>query len=107
MSAIETVPFVSQATRNEIAARGQTLYDTLLKSVLEGEHSNRYVVIHVDSGDYAVGRTFTEANRIMQTRYPGQGRLFGRKIGPEPDDDGFAARLRTQRRYHPGRSDTQ
>jgi len=49
-----------------------------------------YVVIHVDTEEYTVATAFTAANRAMMARRPIDVRLFGRKIGPEPDNDRVA-----------------
>jgi len=92
MSATKTSPLVSEATLEEIDARGQAIYESKLKAQLEPAHNNEFVVIHVDTEDYAVARSFTRANREMLTRHPADGRLFGRKIGAEPEY-GLAARI--------------
>lgn len=89
----ERFPQATQAALEETAQRGQAIHDTKLKPLLEPQFNNHYVVIHVDNEDYAVGRTFHDANKIMRSRYPADGRLVGLKIGPEPDDDGFVARI--------------
>jgi hypothetical protein len=87
-----SLPLVSETLLTELSQRGEAIYEKQLKSVLEKEHYNEYVVIHVDSGDYAVSKSFTIANREILARHPADGRLFGREIGTEPDRD-FLARL--------------
>lgn len=82
---------VSEQHLHELDERGQAVYEKL-KPKLEPEFNDQYVVIHVDTEDYAVAPVFTVANRAMMTRRPVDGRLFGRRIGPNPDDD-FVARL--------------
>lgn len=63
------------------------LYDKQIKPLLEPAHNGEYVAIHVDSGDYALGRTFREASRMLQGRHAKDGRLVGWKVGPDPDND--------------------
>ena len=59
---------------------------------LEPDFNGQHIAIHVDTEDYAVAPVFTLANRMMMTRRPVDGRLFGRRIGAKPDDD-FVARM--------------
>ena len=83
---------VSETLLEELAQQGEAIYEDRLRERLEAEHNSEYVVIHVDNGDYAVAKSFTRANREMLAKYPADGRLFGRKIGPAPDQD-FVSRL--------------
>ena len=84
-------PFVSEEYLQELAQRGQSLYDTL-KGTLEPEFNGRHIAIHVDTGDYAVAKFSTLAARELSQRHPIDGRIFSRQIGPDPDSD-FVARL--------------
>ena len=83
-------PLGSDAYQAELAAQGQALYEAKLKALLEPDHNGEYIVIHVDTEDYALRRTFHEAGRILQLRHPKDGRMVGWKIGPEPDEDYLA-----------------
>lgn len=85
MSIQNTASLVSEAYLEEVAVRGRAIYDAKLKSLLEPAHNNEFVVIHVDTEDYAVGPTFTHAKREMRQRHPLDGRLMGMKIGAEPE----------------------
>lgn len=96
MSAPETTPptgIVSDEYRNALADKGLALYEARLKPLLEPAHNGEYIVLHVDSGDYTLGRTRYEARQAMRARRPRDGRLISMKIGPEPDDDSLAARV--------------
>lgn len=90
----DTYPLVSDAAREDISRRGQSLYDAQLKSRLEPEYVRRFVAIHVDTGEYAVARSSSEAVRAMRRRYPVDGRLYVRRVGDEPEY-GLAARILT------------
>ncbi len=68
----------------ELSARGQAVYETK-KSLLEPEFNNQYVVIHVDTGDHVLGGTLNAAHREMLKLRPVDGRLYGRKIGEDPE----------------------
>jgi hypothetical protein len=77
--------------RAEVADKGRAVYDGQLKQLLEPDHNGEYVAIHVDSGDYALAPSWVTALQKIRERHE-PGRLFGMKIGPEPDY-GLAARL--------------
>ena len=79
-------PMVSEEYLQELAERGQAVYEKL-KPMLEPEFNGQHVAIHVDTEDYAVALYATLASREMIKRRAVDGRLFGRKIGPEPDND--------------------
>ena len=74
----------SEMTR-EIGRKGRAIYDEKLKAVLEPEHNNEFVVIHVDNGDYAVARRRWDATEVMHGRYGIDGRLLAMRIGQEPE----------------------
>lgn len=83
---------VSEELLDELHQRGEAIYENRLKIQLERDHDGEYVVIHVDTGDYAVAKLFTLAHhKMLALNLPG-GRLYGRKIGSQPDSD-FVARI--------------
>ncbi len=86
-----TFPLVLDGTLEELSARGQAIYDTL-REQLEPARDREFIAIHVDSGDYEVGRSTVEAVRALRQRRPADGRTFARKIGMEPEY-GLAARI--------------
>jgi hypothetical protein len=45
------------------------------------------VAIHVDSGDYAVAATHSQAARALLARHPADGRTVTLTIGPPTDID--------------------
>ena len=57
-------------TDDEIVRRGQDIYDRKLKPMLEPAENGRYVVISVESDDYVVADTPTEAGAVMRHRHP-------------------------------------
>ena len=83
---------VNESELTELSRQGLALYDTKLKPLLEPEHNGQFVAIHVDTGDYATGRSSSVATQALLKRHPIDGRLVVRKIGPEPEF-GLAARL--------------
>ena len=81
-------PLVSDAPWDDIFQCGEAIYERL-KAKLEPAHNNEHIVIPVDTAIARCGRTFTYTDRAMRARHPADGRLFNRKIGPEPDSDSF------------------
>ncbi|MDQ2799851.1 MAG: hypothetical protein M3Y13_09430 [Armatimonadota bacterium] len=68
----------------ELSTRGQAVYE-MKKELLEPDFNNQYVVIHVDTCEYVIGKTFNAAHCDMLKHRPLDGRLYGRKIGNEPE----------------------
>jgi len=66
----------------ELPTRGQAVYGAK-KPLLEPEFSDQYAVIHVDTGEHVVGKTFNDAHREMLKNLPVDGRLYGQRIGDE------------------------
>jgi hypothetical protein len=50
----------------QLAERGQAIYDQKLKAILEPEQNGRVVAIHVDTEDYGLGRNSQEAVRAAR-----------------------------------------
>ena len=82
---------LSDAEHEELSARGLRLYEEKLKPLLEPARNNEYVAIHVDSEDYALGKSSGDAMRAMRQRRR-DGRLVILQVGLEPEW-GLAARL--------------
>jgi len=83
-------PLVSEEYLQELAERGQVIYDRL-KPALEPEFNGQHIAIHVDTEDYALAKFSTLAARELSHRHPVDGRIFSRQVGPGPDTD-FVAR---------------
>lgn len=56
----------------QIAERGQKLYDEKLKSKLEGSQRGKFVVIEVESGEYVIADSLIDALQEAQKKYPGK-----------------------------------
>ena len=54
----------------DVARRGQALYDERLRSKLEASHSDEFVAIEPDSGDYFLGNTLSEAIQSARAVHP-------------------------------------
>ena len=56
--------------KDEIAFRGQGIYDQTLKAKLERDHRGEIVAIEVETGDYFLGKTSIEATKMAEQKYP-------------------------------------
>ena len=64
---METPVLVSDT--REVAAKGKAIYERL-REELEKEHLGRFVAIEVESGEYFVGESLTEADAKAREKYP-------------------------------------
>ncbi len=70
-----------------LAERARALYAEKLKDLLEPGQNGKAVAIHVDSEDYAVADTHSEAARALLSRHKPDGRIVTLTIGPPTDAD--------------------
>lgn len=70
---------VSQKRINHIAERGKQLYESTIRAVVEPEHTGKFLVLDVDTGDYEV-----DADEVA---------AFGRMIDKNPDAERFLVRI--------------
>ena len=75
----------------KLTEQALALYEAKYRVLLEPVHNGEVVAIHVDSEDYALGRTSHQAVQLLRVRQP-KGRLVILTIGAEPDY-ALAARL--------------
>ena len=76
-----------EATAGSLAVEAQAIYQSRLRSKLEPKHSGQAVAIHVDTADYALGRSHMDALRNLRARHPRDGRVVILTIGPPTDAD--------------------
>src|SRR5258708_35039403 len=85
-----TIP--SDEFRDEVGRLGQELYDSRIRMIVEHDNRGRYIAIHVDSEDYRIAESTSQATRAIHEIHPVDGRLYIRRIGDEPEF-GLAARI--------------
>ena len=65
----------------EIGRRGQEIYESRLRSLLETEANiGKIVSIDIDRGDYEIADDLLIAGRRLQQRYP-NAQMYGKRIG--------------------------
>jgi hypothetical protein len=71
---------MERISAQEVAQRGRKLYEERIRSQLEPEHDGRFLVVDVDSGEYAVADDELEAFARARERAP-EGLLFLIRVG--------------------------
>jgi len=62
-------PVVFQVDQRKVISGGKEIYNRIRRK-LEPEHRGEIVAIEVDSGDYFLGRTVTEATSEARMKHP-------------------------------------
>ncbi len=74
----------TDASFDDLARRGVTIYNEHLKSILEPAHNGKAVAINVDTGEYIIADDPPEARRLFHEKY-GTPNGISMTIGPETD----------------------
>ena len=67
--------------RSEFGRRAHAIYDAELRHKLEPEQNGRYLALEVETGDYAIGDRFGDANEKLRERHPLPTLFFVFRIG--------------------------
>jgi len=77
----DIMPFTETGlTLDEIADRGQALYEQRLRDQVETAYFGQYLVIDIASGDYEIGPEHLATAKRLRARLP-DASLYGIKIG--------------------------
>jgi hypothetical protein len=68
------------SSSEEIAQKGEDIYNRLLRTRLEAECRGKIVAIDVDSGDHAVAESVLDASRQISAKHP-QAQIFLLRVG--------------------------
>jgi hypothetical protein len=63
---------MTELEMNELVRRAEELYATQLRSILEPDHVDEFLVIEPESGDYFLGSTLNEAAQAARQAHPGR-----------------------------------
>jgi hypothetical protein len=67
-------------SKEEFARRGQEIYDTQVRSLVEADYDGKIVAIDIDSGAFEIAdRSLTAAKQLL-LRYP-DAQIFGIRVG--------------------------
>lgn len=69
-------------TPDQVAAKGEEIYQEKLKTMLEPSNNGKFVAIEVVSGEHFVGSTILEAVALARKKYPNR-LLHTIKVGYE------------------------
>ena len=64
------IGFMVSAETKSVIDRAKAIYAGRLQADLEARHSDRFVAIEPESGEYFVGDTFDEAVKSARAKYP-------------------------------------
>ena len=70
----------AKLTPDEIADRGQALYEQRLRSQVEDTYFGQYLVINIETGDYEIGAEHLATAKKLRVRSP-TAPFYGVKIG--------------------------
>ena len=70
----------AQYSREEVAERGEAIYEQQIRPLVEREDKGKYVVLDIESGDYEIDQDHLAATKRMMERRPGAV-LYGLRIG--------------------------
>ena len=86
-------PLISEDELNRLSAKGHAIYDARLKAILEPGYNGQDVAIHLDTGDYEVGKRASRPAITLRKRHPEGGMIMVTDVGPPRPDDMLAARM--------------
>ena len=72
---------MERITAQKVARRGRQLYEERIRSRVEPEHDGRFLVVDVDSGEYALADDELEAFARAREKTPEEGVLFLIRVG--------------------------
>jgi hypothetical protein len=67
-------------SKEEIAARGQEIYEQQLRALLEPGNQGKVLIIDVETGDYEMDTDEFAASRRAHAKHP-DGAFFGMRVG--------------------------
>ena len=87
---------LSDEVMDDLSRRAHAFYAERLQSLLEPAHNGEFVAIHLDSEDYALGSTSSQARFALRER-ESEGMIVTSKIGVV--DDALAYRILASQLY--------
>jgi hypothetical protein len=67
-------------TPKQASARAKELYESGIRRIVEPEHTGEYLVMNLDTGEYAIGIDTVAVSEQAAARFPGATR-FGIRVG--------------------------
>lgn len=67
-------------TPQEVAARGEALYENQLRQAVEAEHKGKFLVLDIETGTYEIDTDDLIATKRLLARQP-QAVIYGLRIG--------------------------
>lgn len=70
----------SRYTREEVAARGRAIYEQQIRAKVEPEHTGKFLVVDVETGEYELDEDDVAAMKRAAAKHPSDV-LYGMRIG--------------------------
>ena len=67
-------------TPEDIAMRGEELYKENIQDMVEEEHKGKFLVVDIDTGDFAIADEDLEATDLLLSKQP-NATVYGLRIG--------------------------
>ena len=84
-SSEEPVDLFNEGVLDTLNQRGMALYNVKIRPVVEPQYQGQHIAVHLDTGDYAVARTSSDARRALRARQP-DGLIMTTLIGADQMD---------------------
>lgn len=85
----------TEAAIDRLSDRGAAIYQERLAALLEPAHNGKWVAIHVDTGEYALGKNPPRAVDALRLKQP-TGLVVTMLVGPEREDPTLYRMLASQ-----------
>jgi hypothetical protein len=86
---------ISDEEMERLSGLATAIYRDRLQAALEPIHDGKWVAIHLDTGDHALGPSSPDALRGLRKRHP-HGFVVTRLVGPEREDPTLYRMLASQ-----------
>lgn len=67
-------------TREEVAARGEAIYNQRIRPRIQSHDRGKYVVLDIETGDYVMDESDLAATKQLLAKRP-EGTLYGLRVG--------------------------
>lgn len=71
---------VLRPSAREIVERGQAIYESRIRPLVEREHAGKYLVLDIETGEYKIDADHIAASDRAAAKHP-EGLLFAMRIG--------------------------
>jgi hypothetical protein len=93
---VSEAPLMTEEKLDQVSEAGRAIYEARLKPLLEPEFNGQEVAIHIDTGDYEVGKRSKRPGIALADRHPEGGMILITDVGPPRPGDTLTVRMSGQ-----------